>query len=268
MQKATACGSPFVELTSLVNGVKLACYYYCVKGVIVVVLPIVFNMNMKGPYGGIDGKQQGACQFPGGRCHDFGEGPEGRHEMWNTMSDPEACAAVGGTHVEIEEEMNDHSMGDGEAYFMLRAITIFIAACCCALNLKAMAAGDNQYLSPLVRALIVLCVVEMIAEVFSHMAIDGRCEDPAMRTGMHCAMQHGSSSTATSSTAQASGSTEINLSSPAMQCEDQQTKFDLGLFAVGLLINSYNCWIVHSYESTVRGGGSGVTASLSDSLPA
>lgn len=266
MQKATACGSPCVELTSLANGVKLACLYYCVKGVVVIVLPIMFTMNMKGAYGGLDGRQQGVCQFPGGKCHDFGEGPEARHAMWETMNDPVACAAVGGTHVEIEEDLNDHSMGDGEAYFMLRSITIFITACCCAFNLKAMAAGDNQYLAPLVRALIVLCVFEMIAEVFSHMAIDGRCEDPALRTGMHCAMQRGH--TATSSTA-TGATTEVNLADPAMQCEDQQTKFDVLTFCVGLLINTYNCWIVHSYETSVRGGGGGgLSSGLSDSSPA
>ena len=67
-------------------------------------------------------------------------------------------------------------------------------------------------------------------------------------------------STQTSSTTPAGGQ-EINLSNPAMQCEDHRMKMDAGAFLLGLLLNFYICWIVYSYEKTVRD-----TAAIGDAI--
>ena len=70
------------------------------------------------------------------------------------------------------------------------------------------------------------------------------------------------------SAASTGGSTqEINTATPAMQCEELREKHDLFLFALGVVSNCYFCWIVHSYESSVRAGSS-LTAGISDDSPA
>ena len=67
----------------------------------------------------------------------------------------------------------------------------------------------------------------------------------------------------------ASAGEEINLSNPAMQCEEHQEKMDAGFFVLGVLLNFYICWIVHSYEKSVRGGAAGLSgASISGESPA
>ena len=65
------------------------------------------------------------------------------------------------------------------------------------------------------------------------------------------------------------GGQEINLSNPAMQCEDHRMKTDAGFFVLGVLLNFYICWIVHSYEKSVRGGATALGgASISGESPA
>ena len=62
---------------------------------------------------------------------------------------------------------------------------------------------------------------------------------------------------------------DVDMSTPAMQCEEHQERMNVGIFLLGVLLNCYCCWIVHSYETTVRGrpaaGGGG---GISDESPA
>lgn len=54
-----------------------------------------------------------------------------------------------------------------------------------------------------------------------------------------------------------------------MQCEDHRVKMDAGFFVLGVLLNFYICWIVHSYEKSVRGGAAMLSsASMSGESPA
>jgi hypothetical protein len=157
--------------------VKGVCMYYIAKGVLVVVMPIVFSLNMGGLPGGVDGRHESACQFLKA-CPTF----DNQREMWETMRDPAKCEEAGGIHLEVPESQNDHSMGDTEIWFSIRCLTIVFAAIGAGLNLRSMMSGSNAYLAPLVRGLIVLCLCEMFAEVFAHMSIDDMCSGkPAAR---------------------------------------------------------------------------------------
>lgn len=159
---------------------KVSCIYYIAKAVLVVVLPIMFSMNGRANgWGGVDGRTEAACQFLKG-CPDFGTGPEARHKMWELMYDADECTKNGGTPIEVEESLNDHSMGNTEIYFFIRAATIVFAAIGAGLNLRAMLKGSNEYLAPLARSLIVLVFFEIIAEIFAHNAIDERCEGASL----------------------------------------------------------------------------------------
>jgi len=182
--------------------------------------------------------------------------------MWETMRDPAMCEEAGGNHLEVEESPNDHSMGDTEIWFSIRCLTVVFAAIGAGLNLRSMMSGSNAYLAPLVRGLIVLCLCEMFAEVFAHMSIDDMCSDDIVRQDMRCAMGSQTSAASTGGSTQ-----EINTGTPAMQCEELREKHDLFLFALGVVSNCYFCWIVHSYESSVRAGSS-LTAGISDDSPA
>ena len=159
---------------------KVSCIYYVAKAVLVIVMPIMFSMNGRsGAWGGTDGRQESACQFING-CPDFGTGPEARHRMWELMWDDQKCKDNGGRPVMVEESLNDHSMGDTEIYFFIRAATIVFAAIGAGLNLRAMLRGSNEYLAPLARSLIVLVLFEIIAEIFAYNAIDDRCEGASL----------------------------------------------------------------------------------------
>jgi hypothetical protein len=86
--------------------------------------------------------------------------------------------------------------------------------------------------------------------------------DSEVREALSCAETQQTASTL-------GGSQEINLKNPAMQCEDHRVKMDAGFFVLGVLLNFYICWIVHSYEKSVRGGAAMLSsASMSDESPA
>ena len=78
------------------------------------------------------------------------------------------------------------------------------------------------------------------------MSISDSCGDATIRDGMHCAMTMGQTGQSTQA---------VSTASPEIQCEEMQSRGNTVLFLVGVIINVYNCWIVHSYETTVREGG-------------
>lgn len=290
------------------NGVKVSCIYYIAKACLVIAVPIMFSLNGRASgWGGVDGRTESACQFTKG-CPDFGSGPAARHKMWELMYDADECTKNGGSPIMVTESMNDHSMGDTEIWFSIRAATISFAAVGAGLNLRAMLRGSNEYVAPLARSLIFLVFCEIIAEIFAHNAIDDRCEGaslgstPTARlpgTGKrssrlcflcslwwHTAYLLAKTDWLTSlasvtdaevrqayscaeTTATLGGGEEMNLSNPAMQCEDHRAKLDAGAFTIGVLLNFYICWIVHSYGKSVRGEAAGPSgASIAGESPA
>ena len=54
--------------TTLLIGIKLSCLWYMFKAFFAVVVPVLFSLNMKDGWGGIDGRDEHFCQFPGGNC--------------------------------------------------------------------------------------------------------------------------------------------------------------------------------------------------------
>ena len=234
--------------TTLLIGIKLSCLWYMFKAFFAVVVPVLFSLNMKDGWGGIDGRDEHFCQFPGGNCPTIaatmcspGESMciEARHEMYMTMYDEAHCQKWHGTFVEVDESLDDHSMGDQEIWFTLRLLTIVLTAICSGFNFHSLQNGSNEFIAPFLRALLVLIAIDLVAEIFSVMAISDACNDSGMTAHMHCVLTQGVAAT--------------SAADPAMQCEMMQGRFDLITFLLNFGLNFYILWIVYSYEKTIRG---------------
>ena len=238
--------------TTLLIGIKLSCVWYMFKAFIAVVVPVLFSLNMKDGWGGIDGRDEHFCQFPPGpsgstSCPAIaatmcspGESMciEARHEMYMTMYDKAHCEKWHGTFSEAEESLNDHAMGDQEIWLTLRLLTIVLTAICSGFNFHRLQNGSNEFIAPFLRALLVLIAIDLVAEIFSVMAISDTCNDVGIRTRMHCVLTQGQGTSA---------------ADPAMQCEMMEGRFDLLTFLLNFGLNFYILWIVYSYEKTIRG---------------
>jgi hypothetical protein len=236
--------------TTLLIGIKLSCLWYMFKAFFAVVVPVMFSVNMKDGWGGIDGRDEHFCQFPGGNCPtiaqqlcDPGEMCiKARHEMYMTMYDEAHCQKWHGTFVEVDESLDDHSMGDQEIWFTLRLLTIVLTAICSGFNFHSLQNGSNEFIAPFLRALLVLIAIDLVAEIFSVMAINDACNDSGFTTQMHCVLTQGGGG--------------ASAADPVMQCEMMQGRFDLITFLLNFGLNFYILWIVYSYEKTIRGSDS------------
>ena len=141
---------------------------------------------------------------------------------------------------------------DFELYLGFRSVTTILAGIAAAVCLKGVhAEGKSDYLKPLVRALIVLVVVEVLFNIVQWFGMYDMCNDTTLQTEMtnryHC-VPH----TATSDSRSMMG---FSSSSTPLECEESAAKFDLPSTLVGVAINTYFLWIVASFEKSTREAG-------------
>ena len=140
---------------------------------------------------------------------------------------------------------------DFELYLGFRSVTTILAGIAAAVCLKGVhAEGKSDYLKPLVRALIVLVVVEVLFDIVQWFGMYDMCNDTAlhtaMQTGYHC-MPHTDSSRGSMM--------GTSATSTPLECEERAAKFDLPTTLVGVPINTYFLWIVASFEKSTREAG-------------
>jgi hypothetical protein len=231
------------------TGTKLILGYYIVKLFIDIVVPVMFSIRMRGRSSG--GSMMGpeyTCVFPAGACPDFAgaDEQERRANAYKAMTDESTCQHAGGIHTPVHMPTTDHSRDNMETYFAMRTITIAIAGITAAVTLKLLLAGNDSYLKPFVRSLVVLVAFEALAEVFTVFMIDDSCSDTTVRAEFRCSPMGGGQS--------------LDKSSDALSCEEQWQSHDFPMFCLGIAINSYFIWIVSSYERSLRGPGAEMAA--------
>ena len=171
----------------------------------------------------------------------------------------------------MQPSAGDHSYLDFELYLVFRSVTTILAAIAAAVCLKGVhAEGKSEYLKYLVRALVVLVVVEVFFDIVQWFGTYDYCEDTQMQNAMrqytHC-MPH----------TQASAAMGFDPSSSPLECEERMAKFDLPQTLLGVALNTcapaaplladphmlkwlrtagrYFVWIVSSFEKSTRETG-------------
>ena len=91
----------------------------------------------------------------------------------------------------MQPSAGDHSYLDFELYLVFRSVTTILAAIAAAICLKGVhAEGKSEYLKYLVRALVVLVVVEVFFDIVQWFGTYDYCEDTQMQNEMrqyvHC----------------------------------------------------------------------------------
>ena len=201
----------------------------------------------------------------------------GRHQMYEMMSHEDQCTAAcmnangqavsscqmsqfGGSAActcgsyqisPMEPGASNHSQLDFELYLGFRSVTTILAGIAAAVCLKGVhAEGKSDYLKPLVRALIVLVVVEVLFNIVHWFGFYGMCNDTTLQTEMtnryHCVPHTADSRSSMMS---------FSSASTPLECEERMAKFDLPSTLVGVAINTYFLWIVASFEKSTREAG-------------
>ena len=127
---------------------------------------------------------------------------------------------------------SDHVYLDFELYLVFRSVSTIFAAIAAAVCLKGVhAEGKSEYLKYLVRALVVLVVVEVFFDIVQWFGTYDYCEDTQMQNEMrqyvHC-MPH----------TDRSGMMGLDPSSSPLECEERMAKFDLPQTLLGVAINT------------------------------
>ena len=171
----------------------------------------------------------------------------------------------------MQPSASDHVYLDFELYLVFRSVTTILAAIAAAICLKGVhAEGKSEYLKYLVRALVVLVVVEVFFDIVQWFGTYDYCEDTQMQNEMrqytHC-MPH----------TDTSGMMGFDPSSSPLECEERMAKFDLPQTLLGVALNTcapaaplladphmlkwlrtagrYFVWIVSSFEKSTREAG-------------
>ena len=156
---------------------------------------------------------------------------------------------------------SDHVYLDFELYLVFRSVSTIFAAIAAAVCLKGVhAEGKSEYLKYLVRALVVLVVVEVFFDIVQWFGTYDYCEDTQMQNAMrqytHC-MPHTASS----------GMMGFDPSSSPLECEERMAKFDLPQTLLGVALNT--CTPTPSLPIRMCSSGCGLRAgTLSGSCPA
>ena len=130
----------------------------------------------------------------------------------------------------MQPSASDHVYLDFELYLVFRSVTTILAAIAAAVCLKGVhAEGKSDYLKYLVRALVVLVVVEVFFDIVQWFGTYDYCEDTQMQNEMrqyvHC-MPH------------TPVSVRFDPSSSPLECEERMAKFDLPQTLLGVASNT------------------------------